>query len=85
MIPHQGTKILHDMKHGQKNRGKKRTTQLKNGPKNFLDGPVVENPPANAKDMGLIPGPGKSSRCGATKSTHHKYRVRALEPPSRNY
>ena len=38
----------------------KRTTQLKNGPENFLDGPVVENPPANAKDMGLIPGPGKS-------------------------
>ena len=22
----------------------------------YLDGPVVENPPANAEDMGLIPG-----------------------------
>ena len=41
--------------------GKKRTIQLKNGPENFLDGPVVENPPANAKDVGLIPGLGKSS------------------------
>ena len=26
----------------------------------LLDGSVVKNPPANARDMGLIPGPGKS-------------------------
>ena len=26
----------------------------------FPDGPVVGNPPANARDMGLIPGPGRS-------------------------
>ena len=26
----------------------------------FSDGPVVKNPPANAGDMGSIPGPGKS-------------------------
>ena len=26
----------------------------------FLDGPVVRNPPANAGDMGLIPGLGRS-------------------------
>ena len=25
----------------------------------FLGGPVVMNPPANARDMGLIPGPGR--------------------------
>ena len=25
----------------------------------FLGGPVVKNPPANAGDMGLIPGPGR--------------------------
>ena len=27
---------------------------------NFLGGPVVMNLPANAVDMGLIPGPGRS-------------------------
>ena len=25
----------------------------------FLGGPVVKNPPANAGDMGSIPGPGR--------------------------
>ena len=25
----------------------------------FPDGPVVEDPPANAEDTGLIPGPGR--------------------------
>ena len=28
--------------------------------RNFLGGAVVKNPPANAGDMGLIPGPGRS-------------------------
>ena len=28
--------------------------------KGFPGGPVVKNPPANAGDMGLIPGPGRS-------------------------
>ena len=27
--------------------------------KNFLGGPVVEHPPANAEDMGSIPAPGR--------------------------
>ena len=27
--------------------------------KNFLDGPVVEHPPANAEDTGSIPAPGR--------------------------
>ena len=26
---------------------------------NFPDGPLVKNPPANAGDTGLIPGPGR--------------------------
>ena len=28
--------------------------------KDFSGGPVVENPPAHAGDMGSIPGPGRS-------------------------
>ena len=42
--------------------------------KNLLDfpgGPVVENPHAKAKDMGLILGPGDSTCCGATKPVYH--------------
>lgn len=27
---------------------------------NFLGGPVVKNPPVNARDTGLIPSPGRS-------------------------
>ena len=34
----------------------------------FPGGPVVENPPANAGDMGSIPGPG---RFQATQPTGH--------------
>ena len=33
----------------------------------FPGGPVVRNLPANAEDMGLIPGPGRSHMRGATK------------------
>ena len=33
----------------------------------FLDGPVVENPPSSAGDMGLIPDP---TCCWATKLAH---------------
>ena len=29
-------------------------------PEGFPGGPVVRNPPANAGDTGLIPGPGRS-------------------------
>ena len=35
-------------------------TQSKNGQKGFPGGSVVKNPPANAGDMGSIPGPGSS-------------------------
>ena len=30
--------------------------------RDFLGGPVVKNPPANAGDRGSIPGPGRSYR-----------------------
>ena len=33
----------------------------------FPDVPVVQNPPANAGDMGLIPGPKDPTCCQATK------------------
>ena len=39
---------------------KKKTTQSKNGQKDFPGGAVVKNPPANAGDMGSSPGPGRS-------------------------
>ena len=32
---------------------------IKNGLEDFPSGTVVKNPPANAGDMGSIPGPGK--------------------------
>ena len=35
-------------------------TWSKLGVGDFLGGPVVKNPPANAGDMGSIPGPGRS-------------------------
>ena len=37
----------------------------KSSRQDFPGGPVVENPPANAGDMGLIPAPGRSHMpCG---------------------
>ena len=38
----------------------KKITQLKSGQRGFPGGAVVKNPPANAGDTGLIPGPGRS-------------------------
>ena len=35
-------------------------TFLKRETKDFAGGPEVKNPPANAGDMGLSPGPGRS-------------------------
>ena len=50
--------------------------------KNFSGNPVVKNPPANAGDTGLIPGPGtKIPMQGVTKPVYHNYWVHALEPP----
>ena len=34
--------------------------KIKKVKENFPGGPLVKNPPANAGDMDLIPGPGKS-------------------------
>ena len=34
-------------------------------------GPVVKNPPDNARDTGLIPGPGGFHCHGAAKPVHH--------------
>jgi len=38
-------------------------------------GPVDKNPPANAGDMGSIPGPGIKipQCCRVTKAVHHHY------------
>ena len=33
--------------------------RVKNINKDFSGGPVVKNPPANVRDMGSIPGPGR--------------------------
>ena len=50
--------------------------------RDFPGGPVVENPPANAGDVGSVPGLGRSYMLRATKPMHHNYRVpgaRALQ------
>ena len=51
----------------------------------FPGGAVVKNPPANAGDMGLSPGPGRSTCRRAIKPRCHNYWVFALEPASHNY
>ena len=42
-------------------------------------GPMVKNPPANAGDMGSIPGPGRFTCQGATKPMHHHYQAHVLQ------
>ena len=49
--------------------------------KDLPGGPVVKNPPANARDTSSIPGPGKSHIVGATKPMRHNYRACAPQPP----
>ena len=39
----------------------------------FPGGTVVKNPPANAGDVDLSPGPGRSHIRGATKPVNHSY------------
>ena len=53
----------------------------------FPGGAVVKNPPANAGDMGLSPGPGWEDPTyrRATRSVSHNYWACALEPVSHNY
>ena len=41
--------------------------------KNFPSGPLVKNPPCNARDRGLIPGPGDPTCCGASKPMSNNY------------
>ena len=37
---------------------------MKTGKQDFPSGPVIKNPPANARDAGSIPGSGRSPRQG---------------------
>ena len=47
---------------------------------------MVKNPPANAGNMGSIPGPGRSHTLRrAAKPVRHNYWACALEPVSHNY
>ena len=46
---------------------------------------MVKNPPANAGDTGLSPGPGRSHMPQGTKPERQKYWAGALEPTSHNY
>ena len=50
-------KISNSSTNGQKKLEK--NTSLKKMFEDFPGGPVVRNPPANARDMGSIPGPGR--------------------------
>ena len=45
---------------------------------------VAKNPPANARDVGSIPGSGRSHMCRATEPVCH-YWACALEPTHLNY
>ena len=61
-----------------------RETDLRDGAVwEFLGGPVVENPPANAGDMDSILGLGRFYIPGATKPVCHNYRACVLEPGNR--
>ena len=48
-------------------------SKLQKGKLDFPGGPVDKNPPANAGDTSLIPGPEDSTCLGATKLTSHNY------------
>ena len=53
--------------------------------RDFPGGAVVKNLPANAGDMGLIPGLGRFHMPRTTKPECHNYWACALEPASHNY
>ena len=46
---------------------------IKKYPQDFSGGPAVKGPPANAEDVGSIPGLGRSHLHGATRLTCHNY------------
>ena len=57
--------------------------ELRSACKDFPGGAVVKNPPANAGDMGSIPGPGRSHMPRSTKARAPQLpslRSRAREP-----
>ena len=51
----------------------------------FPGGAVVGNPPANAGDIGLSPGPGRSHMPRSNWAMHHNCWASALEPASHNW
>ena len=51
----------------------------------FPGGTVVKNLPANARDTGSIPGPGRSHMPWSNKAHAPHYWACALEPVSHNY
>ena len=53
--------------------------------RNLPGGAVVKNLPANAGDMGSIPGPGRSTCYRATKPLCHNYWACTLEPTSHSF
>ena len=50
----------------------------------FSGGPVVENPPCNARDTGSIPGPGRFHMVQSNCAHVHSYWASALEPSSQD-
>ena len=58
---------------------------IRNREGDFPGGAVVKNPPANAGDMGSIPGPRRSHCRRAAKPVHHNYWAYALEPVRHDY
>ena len=46
---------------------------------------MAKNPPANAGEVGSIPGSGRSHVCGATEPVCHNYWACALKPTHLNY
>ena len=51
----------------------------------FPSSPVDKNLPANAGDMGSIPGLRHATCQKATQPMHHNYRAHELEPAHHNY
>ena len=57
----------------------------KNCSADFPGGPVVKNPPCNARDTGSIPDPGRFHMAQSNYAHLHSYWASALEPASQDY
>ena len=57
----------------------------KNDASDFPGGTTDRNPPASARSVGSIPGPGKSTYHRAIKPLYHNYWAHTLEPATHNY